>query len=288
VRYNLADLHIHTSCSDGLCTPAQAVEEAREAGLQAISITDHDTVEGLQEGLEWGRRLGVEVIPGTELSAHVREREVHLLGYCFDPQHGELSGTLSEVHIRRYERGKAIVKRLNGMGVAVTLDEVLVHAKGSPLGRPHIAAAMIDHGIVATKDEAFRRYIGDRAPAFSPKPYTAPQQVIDLIHRAGGVAVLAHPGLSFPEHILTQLVACGLDGIEVFHPAHQPPQIEYYTQLATRHGLLMTGGSDSHSEADGARIGEYGIGYEAIESMRSRAAVSHGSSASPSRAVGSR
>jgi len=288
VRYNLADLHIHTVCSDGMRSPAQAVEEAREGGLQAISITDHDTVEGLEEAAAWGRRLGVEVVPGTELSAHIREREIHLLGYCFDPHDGDLSETLNLVHQRRYERGKAIVKRLNGMGVGVTLDEVLLHAKGSPLGRPHIAAAMVDHGIVATKDEAFRLYIGDRAPAFSPKPYTAPEQVIELIHRAGGVAVLAHPGASFPEHILVQLVHSGLDGIEVFHPAHQPAQIDYYTQLAAHYGLLMAGGSDSHGEAEGVRIGEYGIGYEAIEAMRARAAALQAARRLPSSAVNSR
>jgi hypothetical protein len=273
VRYNLADLHVHSICSDGLRTPTQAAEEAIRAGLQAISLTDHDTVDGLPEAIEAGERLGLEVVAGTELSAHVREREVHILGYCFDRQDALLNTTLDQVHHRRYERGIAIVERLNALGLGVTLEEVLNHAKGSPLGRPHIAAAMVDLGLVASKDEAFSRYIGDRGPAFWPKPYTAAAGVIDLIHRAGGVAVLAHPGISFPEPVLTELVTSGLDGIEVFHPAHLPSQIEHYMFLASRHNLLITGGSDSHGDPEGTRIGEYGIGYEAIEAMRKRAAV---------------
>jgi len=273
VRYNLADLHVHTICSDGLRTPTQAVEEARDAGLQAVSLTDHDTVDGLVEAFEVGEKLGVEIVTGTELSAHIKEREVHILGYCFDWQDPALNTTLNQVHQRRYERGIAIVERLNDLGVGVTIEEVLNQARGSPLGRPHIAAAMVDRGLVASKDEAFSRYIGDRGPAFSPKPYTAAADVIDLIHRASGVAVLAHPGTSLPESIIIQLVGCGLDGIEVFHPAHQPPQIEYYMQLSGRFDLLMSGGSDSHGDAEGARIGEYGIGYEAIEAMRKRAAT---------------
>lgn len=273
MRYNLADLHLHSICSDGLRPPAQVAEEAYRAGLQAMSLTDHDTVDGVAEAMAAGQRLGLEVVPGTELSAHVREREVHILGYCFDWQDAHLNATLDQVHKRRYERGIAIVQRLNALGLKVTLEEVLNHAKGSPLGRPHIAAAMVDLGLVASKDEAFSRYIGDRGPAFWPKPYTAAAGVIDLVHRAGGVAVLAHPGMSFPEPVLAELVTSGLDGIEVFHPAHLPSQIEHYMHLASRYDLLVTGGSDSHGDPDGTRIGEYGIGYEAIEAMRKRAAV---------------
>ena len=272
MRYNLADLHVHTLCSDGLRTPTQAVEEARDAGLQALGLTDHDTVDGLVEANEVGARLGIEIITGTELSAHIKEREVHILGYCFDWQDSDLIANLNQVHQHRYERGIAIVERLNDLGVDVTIEEVLNQAKGSPLGRPHIAAAMVERGSVRSKDEAFNRYIGDRGPAFSPKPYTAAADVIDLIHRARGVTILAHPGASMPESVVTQLVNGGLDGIEVFHPAHQPPQIEYYMQLVSRFNLLMSGGSDSHGDAEGTRIGEYGIGYEAIEAMRKRAA----------------
>ncbi len=272
MRYNLADLHTHSFCSDGMRTPTQAVEEARDAGLRALSLTDHDTVEGIAEALDAGSRLGVEVIPGTELSAHVRDREVHLLAYLMDWNDVDLNSGLNLVHQARRQRGVAIVERLNDMGLGVSLEEVLDRAQGSPLGRPHIAAVMVEKGLVADKDEAFDRYLGDRAPAFRAKPHIAAEEVIARVHRAGGVTVLAHPGHSLPDAVIQQLIGFGLDGVEVYHPAHQPPQIDFYNQLAERHDLLISGGSDSHGDAKGTRIGDYGIGYEAIEAMRARAA----------------
>ena len=273
MRYNLADLHMHSFCSDGLRTPTQAVEEACEAGLQAISLTDHDTVEGIPEATEAGIRLGMEVIPGTELSAHVREREVHILAYCIDCSDNQFGSNLEKAFESRYQRGVTIVEKLNGLGLGVSLDDVLEQAKGSPIGRPHIAAALVEKGLVADNNEAFNRYIGDRGPAFKAKPYTPADDVIALIHRTGGVAVLAHPGASLHEDIIQQLISFGLDGVEVFHPAHQPPQIDFYNQLADSHGLLKSGGSDSHGNIDGTRIGDYGVGYEVIEAMRERAAT---------------
>ena len=273
VRYNLADLHMHSLCSDGLRTPTQAVEEACEAGLQAMSLTDHDTVKGIPEAIEAGERLGMEVLPGTELSAHVHEREVHILAYCIDCGDDQLGTSLEQFFTSRHQRGIAIVEKLNGLGLSVSLDDVLNQAKGSPLGRPHIAAAMVQNGRVADENEAFNRYIGDRGPAFKAKPYTSVEDVIGLVHRTGGVAVLAHPGASLPEAIIQQLVSYGLDGVEVFHPAHQPPQIDFYNQLADRYGLLKSGGSDSHGNIDGTRIGDYGVGYEVIKAMRERAAT---------------
>ncbi len=272
VRYNLTDLHTHSFCSDGLRTPAQAVEEGHEAHLQALSLTDHDTVEGIDEAMEAGEKWDLEIIPGTELSAHVKEREVHILAYCLEWKNPELTQHLDLLRTQRHERGVAIVELLNNLGVELTIDEVLQEASGGSLGRPHIAAAMISRGVVTSKDEAFERYLGDRSPAFSPKPYHSAEDVIDLVHRVGGVAVLAHPGTSLPEAIILQLVDAGLDGLEVFHPAHQAPQIEYYTQLTAQHNLLQSGGSDSHGGPEGVRIGDYGIGYEAIDAMRQRSA----------------
>ena len=273
MRYNLADLHMHSFCSDGLRTPTQAVQEACEAGLQAISLAAHDTVEGIPEATAAGIRLGMEVIPGTELSAHVREREVHILAYCIDCSDNQFGINLEKAFESRYQRGVAIVEKLNGLGLGVSLDDVLEQAKGSPIGRPHIAAALVEKGLVADKNEAFNRYIGDRGPAFKAKPYTSAEDVIALIHRTGGVAVLAHPGANLHEDIIQQLISFGLDGLEVFHPAHQPPQIDFYNQLADSHGLLKSGGSDSHGNVDGTRIGDYGVGYEVIEAMRERAAT---------------
>ncbi len=273
VRYNLTDLHTHSFCSDGLRTPAQAVQEANEARLQAMSLTDHDTVEGIDEAMAVGKELDLEVIPGTELSAHVKEREVHILAYCLEWTNPQLLNRLDLLRTQRQERGVAIVELLNNLGVELTLDEVLQEASGGSLGRPHIAAAMVSRGMVTNKDEAFERYLGDRSPAFSPKPYHSAAEVIELVHQVGGVAVLAHPGTSLPEATILHLVDSNIDGIEVFHPAHHAPQIEYYTQMTAQYNLLQSGGSDSHGGPEGVGIGDYGIGYEAIDAMRQRAAT---------------
>ena len=272
VQYNLADLHTHSFCSDGLRTPKQAVEEALAAGVQALSLTDHDTVEGVAEALEAGAALGVDVLPGAEFSAHVDDREVHLLAYALDHTSERLDGYVKIMHQRRHDRGAAIVERLNQLGVGVTLDEVLARADGGPLGRPHIAAAMVARGAVPSKEEAFQRFIGDRRPADVPKPRTPAHDIIALVHELGGVVVLAHPGLSVSDLAIKHLVDVGMDGIEVYHPSHQPPQIEHCLELAERYGLLISGGSDSHGEEYGSRIGDFGVGCEAVDALRNRAA----------------
>ena len=249
------------------------VEEACRAGLQAISLTDHDTVSGVEEALSASESLPLDVVPGVELSAHVKEREVHLLGYCLDWRHPELAAYVGRLGRQRHDRGMAIVKHLNNLGVGLTLEDVLREVSGGSLGRPHIAAAMVNQGLATTRDQAFDDFLGDRSPAYEPKPHVDARDVIDLIHSTGGVAVLAHPGTSLSKAVFLRLVDWGLDGVEVFHPAHQAPQIEYYTQLALRYGLVQSGGSDSHGEPGNARVGECGIGYEAVKALRQRAAT---------------
>ncbi len=272
MRYNLADLHTHSFCSDGLRTPTQAVEEALKAGVQVLSLTDHDTVEGMSEIFMAAQSQSIEILSGTELSAHVKDREVHILAYCVDWQAVSLLEHLELLRQRRHDRGAAIVERLNDLGVELTLEEVLQQASGGLVGRPHIAAAMINRGVVSSKQEAFIRFLGDRAPAIIPKPYTAAQEVMELVHQVGGVTVLAHPGHSVAEIVIAQLVDWGLDGIEVYHPSHQPLQIEFCQQMAQRYGLLQSGGSDSHGEISGPRIGDCGIGCEAVDAIKDRAA----------------
>ena len=272
-QYNLADLHSHSTCSDGQRTPREVVEEAASAGVRVLSLTDHDTVEGVAEAAAAGRELGVVTVPGTELSAHVNERELHLLAYFIDYQDRRLGSYVELLHQRRRDRGEAIVDRLNQLGVSVTLDEVLVRAAGGPLGRPHIAAAMVASGAVPTKEEAFHRFIGDRRPADVPKPRSPAVEVIGLVHELGGVIVLAHPGLAVSETVIAELVDAGLDGVEVYHPSHKPSQIEPSQDISRRYGLLMSGGSDSHGEPEGPRIGDCGIGCEAVEALNERAAT---------------
>ena len=271
MRYNLADLHTHSFCSDGLRKPTQAVQEAHAAGLRALSLTDHDTVEGTEEALHAGKSLGVEIIPGSELSAHVGDREVHLLAYMIDWADKNLNESLNRVQDVRYKRGIAIVEQLTKMGISITIDEILKQANGSPLGRPHIASVLINKGVVANKDEAFLRFLGDRAPAFQSKPNIPAGDVIDVVHQSGGIVVLAHPGQTLSDSVLSHLVSAGLDGIEIYHPSHQPPQIDFYTKLANQNKLVMSGGSDSHGNEQGTKIGDFGISYEAIDAMRTRA-----------------
>ena len=258
--------------SDGLRTPAQAISEATAGGVRVLSLTDHDTVEGIDEALEAAEGTDVEFVPGTELSAHMASREVHLLAYFIDWRSESLTRFLSSMRQHRRDRSDAIVARLNDLGVGVTVDDVLHQAGEGVIGRPHVAAALVERGAVASKEEAFDRYIGDRGPAAVPKPRTPAESVIALVHELGGVAVIAHPGASFLDSEVRELVSCGLDGIEVYHPSHQPAQIQHYTNLAEHLGVLPSGGSDSHGEADGSRIGDCGIGCEAVEALRERAA----------------
>ena len=273
MQYNLADLHTHSTCSDGLRSPTQAVEEAVAAGVRVLSLTDHDTVDGIDEAMAAGKEQGIDVVPGTELSAHVNDRELHLLAYFVDHRSQRLAVHLSKLRERRHERGAAIVERLNQLGVQISLDDVLSRTDGGPLGRPHIAAAIVASGAAMNKEEAFVRFIGDRRPADVPKPRSPAAEVIGLVHELGGVAVLAHPGMVVSEPVIQQLVEVGLDGVEVYHPAHQPPQIEHYLDVAERFGLLTSGGSDSHGDQSGVAIGDYGIGVEAVDALSMRAAT---------------
>ena len=163
--YDLADLHVHTYCSDGLRTPTEAVEEARNAGVRIMGLTDHDSVSGIDEATAVGQDLGVRLVPGTELSAQIDGREIHLLAYFIDWQSQTLADYLAMFRERRHARGVAIVERLNDLGIQLTIEDVLAQAEGGLVGRPHVAAAMVKHGAAASKEEAFDRYIGDRKPA---------------------------------------------------------------------------------------------------------------------------
>ena len=247
------------------------MEEARDAGVRILGLTDHDSVSGIEEATAVGVDLGVKLVPGTELSAQIDGREIHLLAYFIDWRSQTLADYLALFRERRHARGVAIVERLNDLGIQVTIEDVLAQAEGGLVGRPHVAAALVACGAVASKEEAFDRYIGDRKPAVVAKPNASVKDVICMVHRVGGVAVLAHPGASCPEALVTQLVASGLDGIEVYHPAHLPAQIEHYTGLVERFGLVASGGSDSHGEPTGSVIGSYGIGCDAVDALEDRA-----------------
>lgn len=244
------DLHLHTTCSDGSHTPTAVVELARKARVSALAITDHDTVSGLPEAIEAGRVLGLEVIPGIELSSRWGKSELHLLGYFLNWQDETLYLQLTRFQDARHVRNPRIIEKLNALGLDITYDEVKTLAANDSIGRPHIARVMMQKGYVTSAKEAFDRYLADGAAAHVPRELPEPADAIAVIRAAGGVAVLAHPSwLDRSEGIFKiceQLKAVGLAGIEVHYSSHRPEQTATYLDVARRLDLLVTGGSDFH------------------------------------------
>lgn len=254
------DLHIHTTASDGSLTPRQLVIAAKEAGLSTIAITDHDTVNGIAEAIEAGMECGLEVIPGIEISAIDGEQEVHILGYYIVPDSKGLLEILSKMIHARDTRAIRMVEKLNGIGVMITLDRVREISGNQFIGRPHIAEAMLEAGYITKRAEAFTTdFIGSGGRAYVGRYKITPDQAILLIHEAGGLAVLAHPGCQgdggvLDEEAIARYVGFGLDGIEVYYGKHNQDQVEYYKGLAEKYDMMMTGGSDFHGR-DGECFG---------------------------------
>jgi len=243
------DLHIHSTCSDGLDTPEELVDIALSKGFEAISITDHDTVEGANRAIEAARDKDIEVIPGVELSAFDKDQDIHILAYYVDCNEPEFKDSIKLFTDKRRERAEEIVKCLNHLGLDVSFDNVLKIAHGAPIGRPHIAEALLSGNLVYTYNEAFVRYIGKNRPAYVPKYKISPKDTIELVLRNGGVPVLAHPGILNRDEYIPEMLEYGLKGLEVVHPLHSPEKITYYENLARKYGLIETGGSDWHGEA---------------------------------------
>ena len=268
-----ADMHTHTRCSDGKLSPSQLIRKAREHGLQALAITDHDTVEGLAEGQCAGERYGIEVINGVEISTALGKREIHLLGYFFDPASERLLKALEKLREGRVSRGRKIVERLNDLGIPLSFEAVEEKAQGAVVARPHVAEALLEAGQVASYQEAFRKYIKDGGPACVRKPLIPVGEALDLLHEAGGIGVMAHPGQWTNDALVRELTKSGLDGIEVYHPSHRPWLIGYYRRLARGGNLIETGGSDYHGHPSRgeASFGKYGLSRNQL--MRVRQAV---------------
>lgn len=241
-----ADLHVHTNASDGTETPAQVISLAREAGLAAIGITDHDTLEGLVPAMRAGGELSVEVIPGVELSTEHEGVEIHILGYLVDLSCRDFLEHLHRLHANRKERALKMVKKLQELGMAISFTQVLDAAGKAAIGRPHIARVLVEEGFVDTAKEAFNKYIGRGCPAYVPRFKYSPFEAVRLILQAGGVPVLAHPGLAGLDEIIPGLAKAGLMGLEVYYPLHTREQITYYLDICAKYGLIPTGGSDYH------------------------------------------
>jgi hypothetical protein len=242
------DLHLHSTASDGTLTPAQLVERAEELGVLTISLTDHDTTAGVADALAAAASRPVTVVPGVELSAGLGGRGVHLLGYHVDHADERFCARLAELRAIRLERAERIVYALARDGFDITINDVLAIASDGAIGRAHIAQLLVASGHVASVQEAFRTLLGSSAPYFVPKPVPEPAEVIGWIGDAGGVAVLAHPGLSQVDDLIGDFAQEGLGGIEAYHGAHDALQRTLYASVADTFGLIVTGGSDFHGD----------------------------------------
>ena len=246
-----ADLHIHTTASDGHSSPQEIVRSAQKHELDVIAITDHDTIQGYQQAREVAKDTEVRLLPGVEITADFDGRECHLLAYCFDPDHPAIKNILVHHHRSRLERGKWIVDQLLQEGLDIDINEVKAEANGANIGRPHIASVLVDKGYVASFKEAFIRYLSDESLGKIENDYYSHHKVIKKVKEAGGAIVIAHPGNLYSEDELHMLVEAGVDGIELMHPSHDYETQKRIEKFANRHSLLMTGGSDFHGQAEG-------------------------------------
>ena len=266
-----ADLHMHTHYSDGVYSPTELINMVKQKGIDKIAITDHDSINGIEEATECGRSLGIEVIPGVEISTDIEDKEVHLLGYFLDPENEELNKYLTFFRDERFHRAKRIVQKLRNLGMNISIDDVMERAQNSAVGRPHIAGTLVDLGLVKDYYSAFDKYIGDNKPACERKIHVSPQSALKIISDAGGLSFIAHPGY-VKESILMTLIKAGLDGIEVVHPSHKEYKKRFYKGIVNQYCLLESGGSDFHGgkKGDTNNLGNYCIDVSKVEAMRKR------------------
>jgi predicted metal-dependent phosphoesterase TrpH len=266
-----ADLHLHSSFSDGTYTPEEIVAHAQRHELNAIALTDHDTVEGCTRmGLACDRG-GLEFIPGTELTAELHGQELHLLGHFIDANNPRLLVALANFQTVRQNRVREMVLRLKRLNIPLDTEAVLAIANCRSPGRPHIGRALVQAGVCANLDEAFERFLKKNRPGWVPKPKIAASEAIALIHQAGGLVALAHPALNRNDGLIPGLADLGLDALECFHSKHTSAQTSHYLATASRLGLLVTGGSDCHGMNKGEPlIGSVKLGYDFLDQLKKR------------------
>ncbi len=267
-----ADLHLHTTYSDGALSPYELIKKAKTANLHIISITDHDNVNAIDDAIEIGKEFGVEVIPGVELSVNVGDKEAHILGYFVDYKHLAFLEHLSMFRRERLRRAERIVEKLNNLNVPLKLEDVLDRAGTASIGRPHIATALVEGGLAESYREVFSKYIGFGCPAYEKKYQLSPTEATQLVATAKGLSFLAHPGKYMTDGALLQLIKAGLDGVEVVHPSHSPENTSHYRGIVNEYFLLESGGSDFHGgkKNDDGVLGVFTIPVEWVENMRRR------------------
>lgn len=265
-----ADLHIHTYYSDSTASPAEVIADALKAQLSCISITDHDVLDGINPTIEAAVGQGIEVISGIELSSEFEGKDIHILGYFIDQDKGPLAEKCNAFLDSRVSRMKQMIMNLKGVGIEnIEFDEIQAMTKSRAVGRAHLATLMLQKGIVKNMKEAFDKYLSEGKPGWAPKFNQSPFEAIDLIHQSGGLAVMAHPMLTQKDELISRMVKAGLDGLEVYYPNCMDNVTQFYANLARKHKLFLTGGSDAHGAAKPYTwVGKASIFYETIEAMK--------------------
>lgn len=270
-----ADLHTHTTYSDGALPPKLLLDLALSKQISYLSITDHDTVAGIDEAIKYGKKIGIEVIPGVEISTDIEDSEIHILGYFIDYKDKELNNVLKFFREERIERAKRIIKKLNMLNIDITLNDVQEISRNAPICRPHIAKAIYKKGFIKNYMQAFHKYIGDNGPAFEKKIHVSPQSAIKIINDAGGLSFIAHPG-NMKDTILKNLINLGVDGIEVIHSSHKKYQQKFYANIVNQYCLLTSGGSDFHGglRNDETNFGKFYINETFLSNLKNAAKLS--------------
>jgi len=264
-----ADLHVHTTLSDGTFSPREVIAYASQIGLDCVAICDHDVVSGIKSALEMGEKYDVEVIPGIEMTAEKEGREVHILGFFVDWQNQAFVERLEQLCKQRKQRIYEMVDKLKGFGIRLNALDVFRAGGEGSVGRLHLATVMQRKGFVRNVRDAFTKFIGDDKPCYVAKLGLTPEEAIEEIIKAKGIPVLAHPGIMVDDEAIFEYMKYGLRGIEVYHPDHARAKVRHYETLAEEHNLLVTGGSDCHGLGKGkVLMGSIIVSYGLVEKLK--------------------
>ena len=270
------DLHTHTNQSDGMLSPEALVDLAKSKNLAGIAITDHDEVSAIARAMARGAEVGIEIIPGVELSILHRGYDVHILGYFIDDHHPGLLSFLGYLRHERVGRTHRILEKLETLGMPLSFECVMQYAGEGCIGRPHVAEALVQEGYVRCYQDAFDFFLAEGKPAFEPKAKLTPREAIDLIHDAGGLACLAHPGQNLTQEVVLDIVDAGVEALETVHPKHSFEQRRWFRELATKRGLLQTAGSDFHGGRRAEeKFGQFTVTVEQVRLLQAMVKTWH-------------